>query len=115
MKNVFSNLMWLFDMEIDESTHVSTSLCDKYILSVVPLVSYNYRCQFTGMINKSHKPQSVYLSVMILVKEPDEDVWCPNHYTEWTDEHEFLSYLKWFNDEPENLIKEYHNIELKVK
>ena len=115
MKNVFSNLMWLFDMEVEESTHVSTSLCNKYILSVVPVYDYYYRCLFTGRVQRSLKPESVYLSVMILVKEPDEDVWCPTHHSEWTNESEFLSYLRWFNDKPEDLIKEYHNAELKVK
>ena len=105
IRNDLKTACWLFDItNIGEPSHIESNDKD-YILSIVATYSfYN-----SGTSRKSSEPQSVWLNTQILKNDGDDVFELTGISAEFNNDSDFFSYLKWFQEDPLQLIHDFHN------
>ena len=103
IKNGLKDSLWLFDLCIDEPTHIESNDKD-YILSVVVVLSY----YSSPGSYKSKDPQSVWLNTHILKNDGDDVYELTGISAEFNNDSEFFDYVKWFQHNPLELIHDFH-------
>lgn len=107
MRNLFEDAMYLFDMKMHEPTIIKSASNSNYELHIIP--SYETEC-----IDEYFHVQEIGIQFNILILKNytlcEEDVF----NGKYIGSKYFFDYLKWFNDDPEDLIKKYYESELSV-
>lgn len=104
MKNDLKNACWLFDIyDIDKPSHIESNDKD-YILSIVATYSFYDR----GTSRESKDPQSVWFNTHILKNDGDDVFELTGISAEFDNDSDFFSYLKWFQEDPLQLIHDFH-------
>lgn len=99
--NDLSTVMWLFDMSIDVPTYIDSNNKD-YLLSVVPHYSYSKRGY------PHNQPQTVWVNIHILKNDGDDVYELTGISAEFNNDSDFFDYLKWFQEDPLQLIHDFH-------
>ena len=104
-RNDLQTACWLFDItNIEEPIHIESNDRD-YILSVIMIYSfYNVETH-----RRSSDPQSVWFNTHILKNDGDDVYELTGISAEFDKDSDFFDYLKWFQEDPLQLIHDFHN------
>lgn len=105
MRNLFEDAIYLFDMEIEKPTIITSKADDNFELHVIPDYEY-YR--------EGYNHQIVGVALYIYLFKNDEieerDLLDGPHMNS----KYFFDYLRWFHESPQALIDEFYNTELEI-
>ena len=104
MKNNMENVMWLFDLEINEQNFIHCQGNDKFYLSIFPRYVYEGETVDLSTQTRTYKiyrePQSVVFSVAIGYAGDETYL----GFLEFTNEKDFTEFLKSFNERPTTYV-----------
>jgi hypothetical protein len=104
IRNDLKTACWLFDItNIEEPSHIESNDKD-YILSIV--ATYSFYDSSTS--RRSSEPQFVWLNTHILKNDGDDVFELTGFSAEFDNDSDFFSYLKWFQEDPLQLIHDFH-------
>jgi len=106
MRNLFEDAIYLFDMEIEKPTIITSQADDNYELHVIP--DFERNC-----IDGFHiKEIGIQLNIYIIKDNEleEKDIFSGNHMND----KYFFDFLKWFHDNPNQLIEVFYRSKLEV-
>ncbi len=106
MRNLFKDAIYLFDMELDKPTIIKSIADNNYELHVIP----DYE---QSSVDGFHiKEIGIQLHIYIIKDKAieEKDIFSGNHM----DDKYFFDFLKWFHDNPNQLIEVFYRSKLEV-
>ena len=106
MRNLFEDAIYLFDMEMEKPTIITSQADSNFELHVIP--DYEYTCNDGFHI----KPIGIALFVYFIKdgELEERDVMDGSH----CNSKYFFDYLKWFHEAPQQMLNEFYRSELEI-
>jgi hypothetical protein len=106
MRNLFEDAIYLFDMEIEQPTIITSQADSNFELHVIP--DYEYTCNDGFHI----KPIGIALFIYFIKdgELEERDVMDGSHYNS----KYFFDYLKWFHEAPQQMLNDFYRSELEI-
>ena len=106
MRNLFEDAIYLFNMEMEKPTIITSKADNNFELHVIP--GYEYKCNDGFHI----KPIGIALFVYIIKdgELEEKDVMNGSHM----DSKYFFDYLMWFHEAPQNMLDVFYRSELEL-
>ena len=106
MRNLFEDAIYLFDMEIEKPTIITSKADNNFELHVIPDYERNcidgFHIKIIGV--------ALYLYVFKDGEIEERDVIDGDHYNS----QYFFDYLKWFHEAPQQMLNEFYRTDFEI-